>query len=389
MQKLSSLHCETSSGNEIFKDWFKFSIGLIAQLLLSSDCIKDMLMFALQVLKVEFFELTNFTGLDLVDETSDTSIQDADLFLSNHWHILLLLQEFSQFLSSVKKMLSGSIKIWTELGEGSDFSVLGQLKLEWTGDLLHGLDLGSWSDSWHRQTDVNGWSDTLIEKLSFQENLSIGNGDHIGWDIGRHITSLGFDNGEGSQWSTTVLHVHLSCSFQQTRVKIEDISWVGLSAWWSSKKEWHLSVSDGLLWQIVIDDETMFSVISEVFSNSASWIRSQELKWSGLWSSSSNDDGVSQSIVVFQGFDNVSDGWSLLTNGDVNAIELLGVCRIWIVEGRLLVNDGINGNSSLSSLSITNDQFSLTSSNWDLLMTNEIRKKDGLPMSRLISDLFA
>jgi len=61
------------------------------------------------------------------------------------------------------------------LGEGSDFSVLGKLKLKGTSDLLHGFDLGSRSDSGHRETDVNSWSDTFIEEFSFQENLSISN----------------------------------------------------------------------------------------------------------------------------------------------------------------------------------------------------------------------
>jgi len=101
----------------------------------------------LEQLHVEFFELSNLASLDLIEETSDTSIQDADLFFSDHRHILLLLEQFSKLLASVEQMLSGSIKIRAELGEGSDLSVLGQLKLEGTSNLLHCLDLGSRADS--------------------------------------------------------------------------------------------------------------------------------------------------------------------------------------------------------------------------------------------------
>jgi hypothetical protein len=54
------------------------------------------------------------------------------LFFSWHWNVLLLLKEFSQFLTSVKELLSGGIKIGTELSEGSDLSVLGELKLHGT-----------------------------------------------------------------------------------------------------------------------------------------------------------------------------------------------------------------------------------------------------------------
>ena len=39
-------------------------------------------------------------------------------------------------------------------------SVLGQLELHGTSDLLHGLGLGSRSYSGHRQTDVDGGADT-------------------------------------------------------------------------------------------------------------------------------------------------------------------------------------------------------------------------------------
>lgn len=167
-------------------------------------------------------------------------------------------------------MLGGGVEVGTELGEGSDFSVLGKLELERTGDLLHGLDLGGRSDSGHRETDVNGGSDTLIEEFSLQEDLSISNGDHIGGDIGGHITSLSLNDGEGSQRTTSVLVGHLGCSLEETRMQIEHITWVGLSSGGSSEKEGHLSVGDGLLGEIVIDDEAMLSVVSEELTDGAS-----------------------------------------------------------------------------------------------------------------------
>jgi hypothetical protein len=51
-----------------------------------------------------------------------------------------------------------------------------------------------------------------------------------------------------------------------------------------------------------------------------------------------------------------------LSNGNVNAVKLLAL--IVSVIPSLLVQDGIESNSSLSGLTITNDQFSLTTSNW-------------------------
>jgi len=123
------------------------------------------------------------------------------------------------------------------LGEGGDLSVLGELQLHLSGDLLHGLDLGGRSDSGHRQTDVDGGSDTLVEELGFQEDLSVGDGDHVGGDIGGHVTGLGLDDWEGGQGSSSVLFAQLGGSLQETRVQVEHISGVGLSAGRSSQQQ--------------------------------------------------------------------------------------------------------------------------------------------------------
>ena len=91
------------------------------------------------------------------------------------------------------------------------------------------------------------------------------------------------------------------------------------------------------------------------------------MEGSSLRSGGSNNNGVSKSIVVLKSFHDVRDGRSLLSNGDVNAVKSLRCLSSGIVEGSLLVNDGIDGDSGLSSLSISNDKLSLTSSNRDLI----------------------
>jgi len=121
------------------------------------------------------------------------------------------------------------------LGEGSDFSVLGKFKLHLTSNLFHGLDLGGRSDSGDGKTDVDGGSDTLEEEFGFEENLTISNGDHIGGDISGDVTCLGFNDGESSERSSSVLFVELGSSLEKTRVEIEHISWVGLSTGGSSQ----------------------------------------------------------------------------------------------------------------------------------------------------------
>ena len=158
--------------------------------------------------------------------------------------------------------------------------------------------------------------------------------------------------------------VHLGSTLEQTRVEIEHITWVSLTTWWSSEEERHLTVGNGLLGEIVVDDKGVLSVISEVLTNSASRVWGEELEWSGIGGSSSNDDGVLEAVSLLEESHDVGHGGSLLTDGDVDAVERLGV--VTSLEGDLLVEDGIDGNGGLASLTISNDQLKLASANWHL-----------------------
>lgn len=70
--------------------------------------------------------------------------------------------------------------------------------------------------------------------------------------------------------------------------------------------------------------------------------------------------------MISEDLNDVRDGGSLLANGNVDAVKLLGVLSVGVVEGGLLVDDGIDGDGSLSSLSVTDNELSLATTNRDL-----------------------
>ena len=315
-------------------------------------------------LEVHLLESADFLGLDLVKVTTDTSEENAGLLLDGHGHVLLLLEELGELLSSVEELLGGSIKIGTELGEGGDLTILGELELEGTGELFHGLNLGGGADTGDGETDVNGWADTLMEQLGLEEDLAVSDGDDIGGDIGGHITSLGLNDGKGGQGASTVVLVHLGCTLEKTRVKIEDITWVSLTTGRSSEKKGHLTVGDGLLGEIVIDDEGVLRVVTEVLTDGAAGVGGQELERGGVGGSGSDDDGVLHAVSRLEQAHDVGNGGSLLSNGDVDAVEGLGV--VTSLEDGLLVDDGVDGDGGLASLSVTDDQLTLSSANGHL-----------------------
>jgi len=158
---------KTREWHELLDGGLDVGVELVVKGSLSSDIVEDGLMLSSKVVKITLLEGTNIVGWNFIEISLNTSVQNAHLLFSWHWNVLLLLQEFGKFLSSVQKLLSGGIKIGTELGEGSDFSVLGELKLHGSGNLLHCFNLGSGSDSRHGKTDVNCWSDTSVEQFSF------------------------------------------------------------------------------------------------------------------------------------------------------------------------------------------------------------------------------
>jgi hypothetical protein len=87
--------------------------------------------------------------------------------------------------------------------------------------------------------------------------------------------------------------------------------------------------------------------------------RSKVLERSGLRGSGSDDDGVLHGVVLLEGLDELGDGRSLLANGDVDTVKLL--LLVVAVVPSLLVEDGVKTNGSLTGLTITNDQLTLSS----------------------------
>lgn len=84
---------------------------------------------------------------------------------------------------------------------------------------------------------------------------------------------------------------------------------------------------------------------------------SQVLERSGLGGSSGNNDGVLHGIILLKSLDKLGNSRSLLTDGDVDAVQLLGL--VVGVVPPLLVENGIQGDSGLSGLTITNNQLTL------------------------------
>jgi hypothetical protein len=90
-------------------------------------------------------------------------------------------------------------------------------------------------------------------------------------------------------------------------VKVKHITRISLTSWRTSKKQGHLTVSDGLLGEIVVNNETVHTVVTEVFTNSAAGVGSQELERCGIGGGGGNDDSVFKCITLAEESDDVGD----------------------------------------------------------------------------------
>ena len=81
---------------------------------------------------------------------------------------------------------------------------------------------------------------------------------------------------------------------------------------------------------------------------------------------------VLHGVSVSKTLDNLGDGGPLLTDGDVDAVQLLLLVS-GLVEA-LLVDDGVDGDGGLAGLTITDDQLTLAT-------TDGHKRVDGLDAS--------
>lgn len=86
--------------------------------------------------------------------------------------------------------------------------------------------------------------------------------------------------------------------------------------------------------------------------------RSNVLQRSGLRGSGGDNDRVLHGVVLLKSLDKLGDSRTLLTNGDVDTVELLGL--VVAIVPALLVEHGVEGDGGLAGLTVTNDQLTLT-----------------------------
>ncbi len=107
-----------------------------------------------------------------------------------------MLQYFRQLLTAADLILRSFVEVGSELSECFHFSELRKVETQLTGNHLHGFGLSGATYPADRDTGVDSRTDTGVEQVCFQEDLTVGDRDNVCWDVCRNVARLGFDDGQ-------------------------------------------------------------------------------------------------------------------------------------------------------------------------------------------------
>ena len=155
-----------------------------------------------------------------------------------------------------------------------------------------------------------------------------------------------------------LLLVHLSGTLQQTRVQIEHITRICLTSRRTTQNQRYLTISDSLFREVIIHHKGSKTTVTEILTDSSTSKRSIILHRCRISSRSGYHDGIRHSTVLLQSLNKSSYGRCLLTDGNINTINWFSC-----LKETLLVDNGINGNSGLTRLTVTNNQLTLSTTN--------------------------
>ena len=149
-----------------------------------------------QVLDEACLEAQHVGDLNVVEVAVGAGPDGDNLLLDGVRGVLRLTQQLGQAGTAGQLSLGGVVQVGCEHRERFHRTVLCQLQLQGTGDLLHSLGLCGTTNAGHGDTDVHCRALVSVEQIGLQEDLAVSNGDDVGRDEGGNVVCLGLNDRE-------------------------------------------------------------------------------------------------------------------------------------------------------------------------------------------------
>src|SRR3954449_9630380 len=348
---------------ETFDHRLQLGGGVVGEIAAVADRVEDLDVLAAQQRQQTVLERAHLVDRQRIEIAVGAGPDHADLLFHLQRRELRLLQELGETRAAVEQALGRGVEVGAELRERRHFAVLRQLALDLAGDLLGGLGLRRGADARHRQTDVHRGADALEEQVGFEEDLAVGDRDDVGRNVGRHVVGLGFDDRQRRQRARALVLVQLRRALEQAGMQIEHVARIGFAARRAAQQERHLAVGDGLLGQIVIDDDGVHAVVAEILAHGAAGEGGDVLHRRRIRGGGGDDDRIFQRALFFQHLHELGNGRTLLADRDIDAIQLDVLVRLRVE--RLLVEDGVERDRGLAGLTVADDELALAAADRD------------------------
>ena len=138
-------------------------------------------------------------------------------------------------------------------------------------------------------------------------------------------------------------------------MEVEHVTGVCLTSRGTADQQGKGTVCYRVLGQVVVDDQDVLTLFSEIFRHSAARIGCHVLQGSRFRSGSGNHDGIFHGPRAGQLVYQLYHGGIFLSDGNVDTDHV----------GVSLIDDGIDGNFGLTRLAVADDQLTLTATDGD------------------------
>ena len=205
--------------------------------------------------------------------------------------------------------------------------------------------------------DVDRGADPREEQVGLEVDLTVGDRDDVGRDVGRDVVALGLDDRQRRERTRPEPVRELRRALEQPGVQVEDVARVRLPPRRPPEQQGERPVGGGLLGQVVVHGERVQALVHPVRAEGRSRVRGEVLERRRVRGRSVHDHRVVERAVVAQRLDHLGHGGRLLADRDVDAADLpLRVAAGPVVA---LGDDRVDRDGGLAGLSVADDELPL------------------------------
>jgi hypothetical protein len=122
--------------------------------------------------------------------------------------------------------------------------------------------------------DVRRRANTRVEQVRLEEDLAVGDRDHVGRDVGRDVAFLRLDDRQRGQRAGALLVGQLGRALEQAAVQVEHVARERLTARRTTQQQHDLAVGQRLLVEVVVEDDDVAAFVAEALADRAAGVAS-------------------------------------------------------------------------------------------------------------------